>query len=204
MLLDISQAVTQRSAVFPGDVAFSCGWTATKQAGAPVNVGCIGGTPHVGTHVDAPFHYDDDGVRIGGLDLASFVGPCIVVDAIGHAVLDIDLVRGLDLARAPRVLFRTQRRDDPEVFVGEFPVLTSETLLHLARNKVCLVGIDAPSFDTVDSKDLAVHHALGRAGIVNVENLALSRTSPGTYEFLGAPVAWRDLDAAPLRAILRR
>lgn len=204
MLLDISQPVTERSAVFPGDVAFSCGWTATKSGGAPVNVGCVRGTPHVGTHVDAPFHFDDAGARVGGLDLASFVGPCVVVDAVGRASLDVDLLRGLDLARAPRVLFRTQRRDDPETFVADFPVLTPDAVAHLARNKVCLVGIDAPSFDAVDSKELAIHHALGRAGIVNVENLALSRTDPGTYEFLGAPVAWRDLDAAPLRAILRR
>lgn len=204
VLLDISQPVTPESAVFPGDVPFSCGWTATKAQGAGVNVGRVGGTPHVGTHVDAPFHYDDAGARIGGLDLAAFVGPCVVVDAIGRAALDADLLRGLDLARAPRVLFRTQRATRPEVFVDDFPVLTPGAVEILARAGVRLVGIDAPSFDAVDSKGLPIHHALGRAGIVNVENLALDRAQAGTYEFLGAPVNWRDMDAAPLRAILRR
>ena len=85
-----------------------------------------------------------------------------------------------------------------------FPVLTPGAIAHLAAEGVKLVGVDVPSVDPVDSKDLAIHHALGRAGIVNIENLALARVDGGAYELLAAPVAWRDLDAAPLRAILRR
>lgn len=204
MLLDVSQAVTDKTAVFPGDKPFHCGWTATKAKGASVNVGHSEGTCHVGTHVDAPYHYDDAGARIGGLDIASFVGRCIVVDARGESTLGAELLRDLDMRGAPRILFRTQERTDPSVFLDRFPVLTPEAIDRLAAEKVRLVGIDAPSFDAVDSKDLAVHHALGRVGIVNVENLALDRAEPGYYEFLGAPVRWDDMDAAPLRAILRR
>lgn len=204
MLLDISQPVTPESAVFPGDVPFSCGWTATRRDGASVNVGRVAGTPHVGTHVDAPFHYDDGGVRIGGLAIDAFIGPCFVIDAIGRAELGAELLRGLDLRRAPRVLFRTQRTTDPHVSLRDFPVLTEEAVTVMAGASVRLVGIDAPSFDPVESKDLAIHHALGAAGIVNVENLRLDDADAGRYEFLGAPVLWRDMDAAPLRAILRR
>ena len=67
-----------------------------------------------------------------------------------------------------------------------------------------LVGIDAPSWDAVDSRTLDVHKALAARGIVNVENLRLDDITPGRYELLAAPVAWRDMDAAPLRALLRR
>lgn len=204
MLLDVSMPVTPRTAGFPGDAPFQCGWTATKRDGGGVNVGWTRGSPHVGTHVDAPFHYDDGGARVGGFDLDAFVGPCHVVDARGGAALDADLLRGLDLARAPRVLFRTQERADPETFLDRFPVLTAAAIAHLARAGVRLVGVDAPSVDPVDSKDLPVHHALGRARIANVENLVLASTDPGTYELLAAPVKWVDMDAAPLRALLRR
>lgn len=204
MLLDVSMPVTPRTAVFPGDVPFSCGWTATKEGGASVNVGWSKGTPHVGTHVDAPFHYDDAGARVGGLALDAFVGPCLVVDAVGHGTLDASLLRGLDLARAPRVLFRTTARNEAESFRDDFPLLTPEAVDALARAGVRLVGVDAPSFDAVDSKDLPVHHALGRAGIANVENLVLDRAQAGAYELLAAPVLWAEMDAAPLRAILRR
>lgn len=204
MLLDVSMPVTARTAAFPGDAPFECGWTCTKAQGSSVNVGWARSSPHVGTHVDAPYHYDDAGARVGGLDLDAFVGACVVVDARRASELDARLLRGLDLRRAPRVLFRTQERTDPEAFLSEFPLLTDDAIAHLAAQRVKLVGIDAPSFDQADAKALRIHQALGRAGIANVENLALDRADPGTYELLAPPISWPQMDAAPLRALLRR
>lgn len=203
VLLDVSMPVAATTAPWPGDTPFECGFATKAQTGS-VNVGWARTSPHVGTHVDAPFHYDDAGARVGGLDPAAFVGPCHVVDAVGRAELGVDLLRGLDLEAAPRVLFRTRARNDPEAFVRVFPLLTRDSVDTLARAGVRLVGIDAPSYDAFDSRDLPVHHALGAAGIANVENLVLDGVAPGRYEFLGAPVLWRDMDAAPLRALLRR
>lgn len=204
MLLDVSMPVTARTAGFPGDEPFSCGWTCTKQGGASVNVGWAKTSPHVGTHVDAPYHYDDAGARVGGFDLEAFVGRCVVIDAQGVASIDARMLARHHLADAPRVLLRTQARSDPERFLDDFPVLAPDAVEHLARHGVRLVGIDAPSFDPADSKDLPIHHALGRAGIANVENLVLERAEPGRYELIAPPLRWVDMDAAPLRALLRR
>jgi arylformamidase len=204
LLLDISVPVTERTAAFPGDVTFSCGWTLTKAQGGSVNLGWTKSSPHVGTHVDAPFHYDDHGPRVGGLDLDAFVGPCHVVEAIGAFELGVELLEGLDLRRAPRVLFRTQRASDPETFLDRFPVLTEAACDVLAREGVKLVGVDAPSFDPATAKELRIHQRLGRARIANVENLLLDRAQAGTYELLALPLSWPDMEAAPLRAVLRK
>ncbi|HVM45816.1 MAG TPA: cyclase family protein [Candidatus Thermoplasmatota archaeon] len=203
-LIDVSMPVTTTTAAFPGDVTFSCGWTGTKQQGNSVNIGWAKTSPHVGTHVDAPYHYDDAGVRVGGLALDTFVGPCVVIDALGASELDARLLRDVPLERTPRVLFRTQSRTDPTVFMREFPTLTPEACDALARAKVRLVGVDVPSFDAADSKELPIHHALGRAGIANVENLVLDDAAPGFYHLIAPPLRWVDMDAAPLRAILQR
>lgn len=204
MLIDVSTPVTPRTSAFPGDVRFECGWTGRKSEGSSVNVGWTRSSPHVGTHVDAPYHYDDAGARVGGLDLDAFLGPCVVLDAIGAAELGADLLRGVDLHRAPRVLFRTQRRVDPDVFLSEFPVLTDDAIDLLAHARVKLVGVDVPSYDPADAKELSIHQRLGRAGIANVENLILDRAPAGVYELLAPPLSWPEMDAAPLRAILRR
>lgn len=204
MLIDISQPVTPRTAAFPGDVTFDCGWTAKRSEGSSANLMWARQSPHVGTHVDAPYHVDDEGARVGGLDLDAFIGRCEVVDATGRAELDVDLLRALDLRASPRVLFRTQQHTDPETFITEFPLLTDAAIAHLARERVQLVGIDAPSYDPVHSHELPIHRALGRVGIANVENLVLDRVRPGSYELLAQPLAWIEMDAAPLRAILRR
>lgn len=204
MLLDVSQPVTPRTSHFPGDVPFSCGWTGTLAEGSSVNVGWMKSSPHVGTHVDAPYHYREDGHRVGGFDLDVFVGRCVVIDAVGRHELDASLFRGVDLRAAPRVLFRTQRRTDPETFLKDFPVLTSEAIDLLAGSGVRLVGVDVPSFDKADAKRLDVHLRLGAAGIANVENLMLDAVTPGQYELLAAPLRWEEMDAAPMRALLRR
>ncbi|MEA3199213.1 MAG: arylformamidase [Thermoplasmata archaeon] len=201
MLLDVSQPVTPRTAAWPGDEPFSCGWSVETPQ---LRVGWARQSAHVGTHVDAPYHFLQDGARVGALPLDAFVGPALVVDARGRDALDASLLRGLDLARAPRVLFRTRDRADPEVFEKRYPVLAPDAIDALAAARVRLVGIDQASYDPWDAKDLVVHHALARAGIVNVENLRLDGVQPGGYELLAAPVNWADLDAAPLRALLRR
>lgn len=204
MLFDASQPVASDTSHFPGDVPFSCGWSVATSEGGNLNLGWVRTSPHVGTHVDAPFHYDSAGARVGGFALDAFVGPAVVLDVVGHDALDVDALRGADLTATPRVLFRTQRRSDPTVFRDDFPLLTLGAVEVLARAGVRLVGIDAPSYDAADAKGLPIHHALGRAGIANVENLRLDDVPAGKYELLAAPVAWVDMDAAPLRAVLRR
>lgn len=203
MFLDISQPVTPATAAWPDDEPFSCGWTATIAGGASVNVGWTRGSAHVGTHVDAPYHFDEGGRRVGELPLDAFVGPARVIDAVGRDALDASLFAGLDLAAAPRVLVKTRERADPTRFEKRFPVLTPDAVALLGRSGVRLVGVDQASVDPWDSKDLAVHHALAKAGIVNVENLALDGVRAGRYELLAAPVKWVEMDAAPLRALLR-
>jgi len=195
--------VTPRTAVYPGDEPFACGWGEAAADGEPVRVGWARGSAHVGTHVDAPWHVDAQSRRIGELPLDAFVGPCVVVDAVGASELGVELLRGVDLARAPRVLFRTQARSDPTRFLDAFPTLTPAACEALARAGVRLVGVDAPSVDAIGDA-LPVHRALARAGIVNLENLVLDLVAPGAYELLAAPVHWPEMDAAPVRALLRR
>lgn len=203
MLLDISQPVTTRTAVFPGDEPFDCGWTMAMAQGGELNVGWTKGSCHAGTHADAPYHFLAEGARVGGLPLDAFVGPCVVVDAVGRRELGAELLRGLDLRATPRVLFRTRARSDPRRFDPNFPVLTTDAVDQLARHGVRLVGVDAPSVDPFHAKELAIHKRLAHAGIVNLENLRLDDATPGRYELLAAPIRWDDCDAAPVRALLR-
>src|SRR5581483_3011783 len=97
MLLDVSQPVAPSTAVFPGDEPFSCGWTGRLAEGFSVNLAWTRGSTHVGTHVDAPYHTLEGAGRVGALPLDAFVGPCVVIDAVGRSALDASLLRGVDL-----------------------------------------------------------------------------------------------------------
>jgi arylformamidase len=73
----------------------------------------------------------------------------------------------------------------------------------LAAQGVVLIGVDVPSVDVLDSKDLPIHHALGRHGIAIVENLVLTEVPRGIYELIALPLKLVGADGAPVRAVLR-
>ena len=74
----------------------------------------------------------------------------------------------------------------------------------LLREKgVILVGMDVPSVDALDSRELPNHHALGAHGISILESLYLSHVPEGIYELIALPLKLVGADGAPVRAILR-
>jgi arylformamidase len=101
------------------------------------------------------------------------------------------------------VLLRTGCIKDRTVFPQPVACLTVELVEHLAAAGVVLVGLDSPSVDRFDSKDLPVHKALYRRGIANLENLALAGVPPGRYELIALPLKLKGRDASPVRAVLR-
>ncbi|PJF21701.1 MAG: hypothetical protein CUN56_09760, partial [Phototrophicales bacterium] len=69
---------------------------------------------------------------------------------------------------------------------------------------VILIGLDSPSVDSFDSKDLSCHHALFQRGIVNLESLYLRDVPDGYYELIALPLKLDEVCGSPVRAILRQ
>jgi arylformamidase len=67
---------------------------------------------------------------------------------------------------------------------------------------VQLIGTDAPSMDTLDSKTLESHHILAAGGVAILENLVLSDVEPGVYTLIALPLKLVEADSSPVRAIL--
>jgi arylformamidase len=200
-ILDISQPVGTRTAVWPGDQPPALSWTMSRASGDSVNVAALTLSAHTGTHVDGPFHVDDDGARAADLDLARYVGPADVIDARGRAVLDVGALEGRTHV-AERVLFRTRDDVDPTVFPDRVVPVTPALARALGEAGVRLIGTDAPSVDPIDSKTLDAHHALIDSGIAILENLVLTDVSPGRYTLVALPLRLTEADSSPVRAIL--
>jgi arylformamidase len=69
---------------------------------------------------------------------------------------------------------------------------------------VTLLGLDLPSVDALDSKELRNHHALAAADIAIVEGLDLGAVEAGVYLLAALPLKIIGGDGAPVRAILWR
>jgi arylformamidase len=201
---DISPPVAPGSPVFPGDTAYSQEWSATLGPGCPVNVSRMTLSPHVGAHADAPLHYDPDGAPIGALDLATYLGPCRVIHAIGKDPLVQwehleHAVRGLP----PRVLVRTYERMPVDRWDAQLAAYAPEAIERLAGLGVKLVGIDTASIDPAESKSLDSHQVIRRLGLRVLENLVLDDVPEGDYELIALPLKLMTADASPVRAVLR-
>jgi arylformamidase len=204
VLYDVSVAVRVGTPEWPGDAPFGCGWTARIADGSTVNLSSISGSPHVGTHADAPLHVHDGWPASDELPLEAFVGHVLVLDVSACAPGPLPL--GADdprLAGIERLLLRTGRTIANGAFPAEWPMLSVETAVALAARGVRLIGVDAPSVDERDSRTLDVHRALFGGGAYVLENLDLRAVPEGRYELIAPPQRLVGLDAAPVRAVLR-
>jgi arylformamidase len=164
-LWDISPPVDAQSPVFPGDTPYTQQWAATLSDTCPVNVSAITMSPHVGTHADAPLHYDPQGVGVGALDLLPFLGHCRVI----HALNASPLITLAHLQHAlsdlpPRVLVRTYRQMPLAQFDTQLTGFDPACVQHLADLGVLLIGTDSASIDPADSKQLPSHQVIRQRG----------------------------------------
>ncbi|MBA4072908.1 MAG: hypothetical protein C0497_13875 [Gemmatimonas sp.] len=204
-LIDISVTLAPHTPEWPGDTPFSCGWTWRVSDGASVNLSAITSSPHVGTHADAPLHVRDDAAPTDQLPLEAFIGAAVVLDVTGRVgELDREVLRAAGLGVTPaRLLLKTERSIAWGAFPEAWPALSAACAASLVPEGLLLLGVDCPSVDLRDSKELLVHHALFNGGAYILENLDLSLVAAGPYDLMAAPVKYGGLDAAPVRAVLR-
>jgi len=203
-LIDITPPVRSGMAVFPGDAVYQSKPSFQIGPECPVNVAEFSVSYHCGAHADAPLHYDPHGATIDELDLDDFVGLARLIDARGEGPLCCpeDIKDQLPNS-PPRILFRLAKRQDPMVWPTGFRSLAPSTLELLVERGVRLVGVDVPSVHPDTFRGLPAHMVARCNNMRILENLELSGVSSGDYELIALPMKLEDLDAAPVRAVLR-
>jgi arylformamidase len=199
VLIDISRPLSSATAHWPGDTPFGFDLPVKRESGSAVNVGAFTASTHFGTHLDAPFHFTDSTETIDEIDLEVCYGDAVVVDVRGHSLIRPEL---LPDTLPKRVLLRTDSWLSSDAFPSSIPTLSIESVSKLSAQRVALLGLDVPSVDQLDSKDLPIHHALYRAGITILESLFLAEVMPGNYLLAAFPLRISGGDAAPARAVL--
>ncbi len=204
--IDISVPVYQGMVHWPGDPEFQSCRVQSLDRGDVCNVTQFSTSAHIGTHMDAPAHFLQDGVGIDQAPLEALIGECRVLQ-----IQDPDAVRVAELKEqritpGERILFKTRnsaRRWENREFHGDFVYIAEEAARFLADRHVRTVGIDYLSVGGFTKDGPETHRALLSAGIWIIEGLDLSQVSPGRYEFVCLPLKLRDSDGAPARALVR-
>ncbi len=209
---DISRALANELAPWPGDTPFRFELKWKMSEGASVNVGALSMSAHNGTHADGVYHFQEGGTPIDRMPLDAYVGRAVVVDLTSvfsggdQREITLDhLAHAADaIAETSRVLLKTGVWRDSTRFPQWLPVIAPGVANWFEERGVKLIGVDVPSVDAIDSKELRNHHALAAAKIAIVESLDLSAIAAGVYRFAALPIKVVGGDGAPVRAVLWR
>ncbi|WP_075619925.1 arylformamidase [Paenisporosarcina indica] len=199
---DISMMLNQDVAEWPGDTAFQFQVNWTKEQSGSVNVGQITTSTHIGTHIDAPFHYDDQGEKVHELPLENYIVSAIVIDVSGNDVISRETLQNVMVGEAKAVLFHTSAWQQRDVFPEEIPTFAVDVVEWMVENEIVLFGVDLPSVDAITSKELPIHHTLGKSGRYILEGLVLDGIKEGLYELIALPLKIEGADGSPVRAVL--
>jgi arylformamidase len=207
-LYDLTPPITTALAVWPGDTPPSRDVLLDMKAGANITLSTLRATVHLGAHADGPNHYSPAAPSIDQRSLEYYLGPCAVVrvpaqrgeritpKAFGRAMQGLP---GL----APRVLICTGTFPDADHWNDDFAALDPALVDWLNDRRVITIGIDTPSVDLFDSKDLPSHQRFLAHDMAILEGLVLADVSPGYYELIALPLPLVGFDASPVRAVLR-
>ncbi|MBX9957685.1 arylformamidase [Peribacillus simplex] len=202
--LDISQRLNENTPYWPGDTQYSYRLNSSMAEGSSVNVGEIRMSTHLGTHIDAPYHFDENGKKIIELDLDLYIGTATVVKVDAAESIGIKAFTGIELTGVRRLLVATGQWKDLSRFPEWIPPVEPDLAPFLANKGVRLLGLDLPSVDCLDSKELPAHNKLSGCGIHILEGLVLDGLEPGLYDLAALPLALEAGDGSPVRAVVKK
>jgi arylformamidase len=201
---DISLLISPHVPAWPGD-RFVLHKVEEIAKGDVCNKSILEIGSHIATHIDAPYHFERDGMSIDQMPLDAFLGPARVVSFPEAEKIGLGELQTVSLSGVERILFKTRNSSlwEEGSFREDYVYLTPEACCVLADSGVRLVGVDYLSIEEYGVQDFEGHHILLGKGIPLLEGLNLSEVEPGDYELVALPLKIAGGDGSPARAILR-
>ena len=187
-LYDISQEVFS-CAVYPGDPEPERQILSATAAEDLYNLTAFSMCAHNGTHIDAPFHFLNDGKTVDQMDLSVFVGDCYVAQQEGE----------LSASDAEQILHKAG--EAVRILIGGNVTVTAEAAEVFADSGICLLGNEGQTVGPEEAP-MQVHLILLGRGIALLEGIVLEAVPEGHYFLSAAPLNLAGSDGAPCRAYL--
>ena len=192
-IIDITQELFS-CAVYPGDEQPVKKVVESIENGSICNLTAFSMCAHNGTHVDAPYHFYNNGKTIDQMNLSAFIGKCYVT----HAEGDITAEKAEDILNKALKI-------DPEaagrILIGGNVTVTIEAAKVFSKAGIVLIGNESQTVGPIDAP-AQVHYELLGAGIVLLEGIRLREVKEGVYLLNAAPLNLGGCDGAPCRAVL--
>lgn len=208
--IDLTLTISQTLPVFPGSPnPHFIPWSKIKTEG--YNLELLFFSSHTGTHLDAPFHFDDKGAKIHQIATSRLISSAILIKITkgsNQIITKADIInfekKHEMIKDHSSVIFATgwQKNLGKKSFFKENPGLSISAAKYLLSKNVNLVGIDSPSIDIGINKKFSIHHILSKNNVLIVENLCnLEKISKIHFKLIVLPLKLKDATGSPVRAI---
>lgn len=207
-IFDISIQLDKRTPVWPGDPQIKLETSASRAKGDDYHVSKFSIGVHNGTHIDAPYHFLEEGTKQQKIDISRFSTKTRVVEYSGTDHISDKFLKTIKLDGIHSVLLKTSnskwlnKTDEP--FHKDFIALKTSAAKWFVENGISLIGIDYLSIEPFDSETHEVHKILLRNNVIILESINLSDISPGDYQLFCLPLKIATPDGAPVRAVLAK
>lgn len=210
MPIDLTLTISKSIPSFPGSPKPQfLFWSNLKDDG--YNLELLFLSSHTGTHLDAPYHFVKNGIKIDQIPIDRLVGVGYLIKILkskNSPITKTDIIsfekRYGKIPLNSSVFFYTgwQKNLKKDNYFTENPGLDKSSAKYLTSKKTHLVGIDSPSMDLGNNESFSVHHIFSKNNVLMVENLANLQKIPSTkFNFTILPLKLKDATGSPVRAI---
>ncbi len=180
--------------VYPGDPSPKREILSSISEGSVDNLTAFSMCAHNGTHVDAPYHFCNDGKKIDEMSLDYFIGYAYVAEHEGE-VTARDIEEILEAAK------NADPRAAERILIKGKATLTEAAAKVLAAAGIKLYGNESQTVGPEDAP-MNVHLIMLGAGLVLLEGIRLGAVPEGVYFLSAAPINLGGAEGAPCRAVL--
>lgn len=168
---------------------------------------------HSGTHMDAPYHFIDDGKTMEKLDIETMCGAVSVVDFRSFkagSVVTLEDVKNINVSKRMLFVFGWYHNWKTDLYYKNFPYFSIEAIEYLIENGMKFAAMDTPSPDDGSAianmdDDSPNHKKLLMNEVIIVEYLNNTDMLDAAkkYEIMALPLKIAGSDGSPARVIVK-
>ena len=208
--LDLTLEISNTIPTFPGSPSPQfLKWSTLKED--KYNLELLFLSSHTGTHLDAPYHFTENGAKIHQIPVTRLIGKTLLIkikklkdqEITKKDLLEFEQKHG-KIKENSSIIFFTgwQKNSKKKFFFTNNPGLSKSASNYLVSKKINLVGIDSPSIDLGKNPSYSIHKILSDNNILIVENLINLEKIPDLYfDFIFLPLKIKNATGSPIRAI---
>lgn len=206
-IVDLTQEIDEFIQVFPGSPRVSLLQWSNYETHKFASEAIFCST-HVGTHVDAPYHFNMNGSTVEKISLEKLIVQdkikVLKIEKNDDEKIEIDDLKNHEIMENDSILINTNwsKNKDLDKYFSNNPGLSKAAANYLAEIKINLIGIDSPNIDPATDNEFSSHKIFSESNILVIENLMnLDKLLNIRFTLIALPLKLKNCSGAPIRAV---